>query len=83
MWDLCLGSYYHFSLVYGNKPCRLPNGNRHYVEFVHDEPDEFFVAVVKRIKGAYAFAFTLPFPGKHQGDYGEHVASVKTYLEKD
>lgn len=52
MWDTCLGSYYHLGYVEsGGKPSRLLNGNRHWVEFVYDKPDEYFTSVVKRIRG--------------------------------
>lgn len=50
MWDVCLGSYYSAYLRSNGKPSRLLNGNRHYVEFVYDCPDEYFTSVVNRIQ---------------------------------
>lgn len=51
MWD-CLGSYYSLGyLASKGKPARLLNGNRHHVEFIYDEPDEYFTSIVKRIQG--------------------------------
>jgi hypothetical protein len=52
MWDTCLGSYYKLGYIDAKgKPSRLWNGNRHYVEFIYDEPDEYFASIVKRIQG--------------------------------
>lgn len=51
MWDVCIGSYYQHSIQQAGKPTRLPNGNRHYVEFVYDKPDQYFTSVVKLIQG--------------------------------
>ena len=51
MWDYCLGSYYRHAVLYGDKPCKLLNGDRGYVEFIWDKPDDFFIGVVNRITG--------------------------------
>jgi hypothetical protein len=51
MWDACLGSYYQDAVDQGGRPQRLYNGNRHHVEFIYDEPDEYFTSIVKRIFG--------------------------------
>ena len=51
MWDTCLGSYYFDSILHGNSPHRLWNGNRHHVEFIYDKPDAYFTSIVKRIQG--------------------------------
>jgi len=52
MWDTCLGSYYVYGyLWYKGVPSTLGNGNRHYVEFVYDHPDEYFESIMKRIQG--------------------------------
>ncbi len=51
MWNTCLGSYYSVSQFVKDQPYRLGNGNRHFVEFVFDKPDDYFWSVVKRVKG--------------------------------
>lgn len=48
-WSQCLGSYYRYAQVVGDKPTRLSNGNRHHVEFVFDKPDDYFFKVVNRL----------------------------------
>jgi hypothetical protein len=49
MWETCLGSYYKCALWAAGQPSRLTNGNRHWVEFVYDKPDDYFHSIVKRI----------------------------------
>jgi len=49
MWENCLGSYYRGSLRQDDRPLRLGNGNRHYVEFIYDKPTEFFWNVKDRM----------------------------------
>ena len=52
-WDVCLGSYYeHGYIAAKGKPDRLHNGNRHHVEFVWDEPDDYFTSIVRKIQGS-------------------------------
>lgn len=51
MWERCLASYYQGYKKYKGKPSRLTNGNRHYVEFTYDEPDDYFWGVKERILG--------------------------------
>jgi len=50
MWDTCLGSYYHCYLWCKGVSSTLGNGNRHYVEFIYDHPDEYFESIMKRIQ---------------------------------
>lgn len=61
MWDTCLGSYYLGSIHAKGKPSRLMNGDRHHVEFVYDEPDEYFTNTVKRIQGDLT-NFAIKYP---------------------
>lgn len=58
MWGYCLGSYYAHS-VYGRHRTDnvLGNGNRHWVKFCFDTPDEFFWSVAEEIAGT---AIALP-----------------------
>jgi hypothetical protein len=49
IWEKCLGSYLRCAKIAAGKPSRLINGNRHWVEFVYDEPDAYFYSIVKRI----------------------------------
>lgn len=52
MWDTCLGSYYwHYLNKRGQAGHHLTNGDRHYVSFAYDHPDEFFTSIHKRIVG--------------------------------
>jgi len=54
MWNTCLGSYYSgYKFSGGSEDRILSNGNRHYVKFKYDEPDDYFISVVKLIKGKY------------------------------
>lgn len=63
MWDTCLGSYYlGYVNARGNKS-RIYNGNRHHVEFVYDEPGEYFNSVVKKIQGGLD-GFKIEYAGK-------------------
>lgn len=51
IWDTCLGSYYSIGYIHEQgKPARLWNGNRHHIEFIYDDPDEYFNSIVKRIQ---------------------------------
>ncbi len=50
MWSK-LDSYYKGFLRQAGKPHRLTNGNRHYVEFVYDEPTEYFWSIKEKILG--------------------------------
>lgn len=62
MWDTCLGSYYYHGYVLAKgMPSRLWNGNRHHVEFIYDDIDEYFVGVVKRIAGNLTTGWQVPF----------------------
>jgi hypothetical protein len=62
MWDFCLASYYEASILHGyDKPDRLRNGNRHYVQFHWDRADDFFTSVVEQIQ-AGAQGFRTPYP---------------------
>lgn len=49
MWNRCLNSYYSHAKALRGRPTRLGNGNRHYVEFVFDTPDDFFFDIKDRI----------------------------------
>lgn len=49
MWDTCLGSYYAGSKIPGHDT--LQNGNRHWVKFKWDKPDEYFWSIKERIAG--------------------------------
>lgn len=51
MWNTCLGSYYNKALSLQGATTRLLNGNRGFISFVFDEPDEYFFSIVKRIRG--------------------------------
>lgn len=66
MWDQCLGSYYKVGyLTAAGKPTRLLNGNRHHVEFVFDEPDDYFTAIVARIQnGIDPTLYTIKYDGR-------------------
>jgi hypothetical protein len=61
MWDNCLGTYYLYGYIASQgQPERLLNGNRHYVKFIYDEPDEYFTKIVKRIQGKLS-NFKIPY----------------------
>lgn len=51
MWETCMGSYYRSSVWAGYEDPNqyLYNGNRHYVAFKWDEPDEYFWGIKKRL----------------------------------
>lgn len=49
MWNICLGSYYLGAVHAEGKKTRLYNGNRHHVQFVFDEPDDYFWSIKERI----------------------------------
>lgn len=49
MWYRCLNTYYSHAKQLRGIPTRLGNGNRHYVEFVFDDPDDFFFGIKDRI----------------------------------
>jgi hypothetical protein len=66
MWDFCLGSYYQSALrTPPGQPTHFPpgHGDRHYVEFVFDEVDAFFFAVVQQMQDGQD-GFKVPFPDK-------------------
>ncbi len=51
MWNRCLGTY-HWGATHekaGSTLHRLSNGNRHYVQFTWDKPDEYFWSIVGRM----------------------------------
>ena len=52
MWGRCLGSYYGGARVAGKTPSRLYNGDRGYVSFIYDDPDDLFQAVQARMQQA-------------------------------
>ncbi len=53
MWYRCLGSYYTgYLLGRGNSENQLWNGDRHYIKFAYDEPDEYFWKTKRRIFGS-------------------------------
>jgi len=63
MWDRCLGTYYQYGYVEEKGTLtRLLNGNRHWVRFTYDAPDEYFAGIVKRIQGALT-AFQIEYKG--------------------
>lgn len=45
----CIGSYWAGAKRAGTLPTRLWNGNRHWVEFVFDEPDDEFLEVIETL----------------------------------
>ena len=48
----CLGSYHRLAVFTGGREGKwLTNGDRAYVSFVFDEPDEYFWSVMDRLKG--------------------------------
>jgi len=47
----CIMSYYNSSKTANGKPHRLWNGNRHWIEFIYDEPDTYFWNVINRMEG--------------------------------
>lgn len=49
MWHTCLGSYYRASLLEKGDECQLWNGNRHWVKFAWDKPDDLFWQVQRRM----------------------------------
>lgn len=51
MWGRCLNSYLQGAIFADGRPTRLTNGDRGYVEFVYDEPGEFFYSVRDRLLG--------------------------------
>ena len=79
MWDFCLGGYYQSSLELAGRPTRLGNGGRHHIEFVYDEVDAFFAAVVMQIQGECA-GFLVPFPDKYPHGAARLMSLVEASL---
>jgi len=52
MWETCMGSYYRGAKMagFGVPGQRLGNGNRHWISFAWDEPDDFFWSVKERMQ---------------------------------
>ena len=50
MW-YCLGTYLSSAKLVNGKSTRLTNGDRGYVEFVFDQPDNYFWSIVSRMRG--------------------------------
>jgi len=62
MWDNCLGTYYQWGYkYYQDAPSRLLNGNRHWVLFCYDKPDEYFTSIVNKIQNNLT-GFQIPYP---------------------
>lgn len=52
MWNGCLGTYYAQGVrTAGAGGQRLGNGNRHWVEYSYDKPDDFFWRTVQMMLG--------------------------------
>ncbi len=79
MWDYCLGSYYQNSLELAGRPTRLHNGDRGHIEFVYDEVDAFFAAVVMQLQGDCR-GFLTPFPDKSPLGAAHLMRLVESYL---
>lgn len=50
IWELALGTYYNHYVSSAGLPTRLYNAGRHHVEFIYDEPDEYFQHTRDRIQ---------------------------------
>lgn len=54
MADHLFGSYIMSAKRMNGKPLRLPNGNRHYVEFTFDDPNDPYVqSILHRLNNAH------------------------------
>ena len=69
------------SLELAGRTTRLRNGNRGHVEFVYDEIDAFFAAVVFQIQGGHE-GFLVPFPGKAELSTDRLMTEVERYLKE-
>lgn len=49
MYYQCLNTYYTASVYAAGMPTRLTNGNRDHVEFIYDQPDQYFWDTENRI----------------------------------
>lgn len=52
MWERCLGSYFRGSERAADRPDRLTNGDRGYVEFIWDQPGPLFYDTRARMLSA-------------------------------